>query len=285
MDSVRIELEDVSDELERALDKVDFDPARLEFVEDRLSTIYSLQKKHAVSSVSELLAVAESLRDKLDKIENIDSYIARKQQEVAKMREELQRVGEQLTTGRTQIAKSMEKELIGSLQNLGMPNVALALEITSRNQPDASGMDNVRFLFSANKNVLMQEVSEIASGGEIARLMLALKALISRSKNLPTVIFDEIDTGVSGTMAEKMAIIMQEMSKNCQVLCITHLPQIAALGVYHYCVFKSETASGVASHIRMLDTEERIHEIANMLSGADMTEAAINNAKSLLKIN
>ncbi len=283
MSSVRIELEDIADELERSLEEIDFNPARLEFVDDRLSTIYNLQKKHGATSISELLNLSETLREQLDKIENIDSYLLNKEKEVARLHQEMQAAGERLTAARKDAAEKMEKNLKQQLQHLGMPGVQLRLEISPRTNPDASGPNHVVFLFSANKNIPMQDASQIASGGEIARLMLALKNLISQTRHLPTVIFDEIDTGVSGTMAEKMADIMRDMSRNCQVLCITHLPQIAALGSHHYRVYKSEDASGVTSHIDLLDSEERVREIANMLSGAEMTEAAINNAKALLR--
>ncbi len=283
MSSVHIELKDIADELERSLEEVEFNPARLEFVDERLSTIYNLQRKHGVATVAELLQMAETMREQLDRIENIDSYLLNKEKEVARLYSEMQTAGKRLTAGRKQAAEKMETSLKQQLQHLGMPGVQLRLEISPRTNPDASGLDHVLFLFSANKNVPMQDASQIASGGEIARLMLALKNLISQTRHLPTVIFDEIDTGVSGTMAEKMADIMREMSKNCQVLCITHLPQIAALGSHHYRVYKSENANTVTSHIDLLTSEERVREIANMLSGAEMTEAAINNAKALLK--
>ena len=165
-----------------------------------------------------------------------------------------------------------------------MPEARLHFEISERVHPDASGLDNVRFLFNANKNAAEQDVAQIASGGEIARLMLALKSLISKYRNLPTIIFDEIDTGVSGTIAEKMAHVMLAMAQNCQVLCITHLPQIAAMGTNHYKVYKTNSPEGTSSHIIRLTTDERIKEIANMLSGEVITEAAINNAKSLLRL-
>lgn len=284
MESVRIELKDIADELEQSLDKVDFDPERLTFVDDRLSEIYSLQKKHHVSSVPELLAIADDLREKIDKIENIDDHIAKKEEEVARLYLKIQEKGKSLTDNRKKAGEEMAKELVNTLQSMGMPGTRLHFDITERTHPDNSGLDNVCFLFSANKNMPEQDVAQIASGGEIARLMLSLKALISKHRNLPTIIFDEIDTGVSGTIAEKMANVMQQMAENCQVLCITHLPQIAALGKNHYRVYKAETAEGTSSHIALLTTEERIREIANMLSGAEMTEAAINNAKSLLKL-
>lgn len=284
IDSVRIELEDIADELEQQLESVEFDPARQAFVDDRLNTIYSLEKKHNVETVAELLTKQEELKNFINKIENIDEEVAKKTAEVNKAEQAMYAAAKELTVSRQKAAEKIEKELIIQLQELGMPGVRLNFSFEHRNQPDSNGADKVTFLFSANKNTAMQDVAQIASGGEIARLMLSLKAIISQSRNLPTIVFDEIDTGVSGTMAEKMAEVMNRMAKNCQVLCITHLPQIAAIGVYHYRVFKKENEHGTSSHIDLLSTEERIQEIANMLSGAQMTEAAINNAKSLLKL-
>lgn len=284
LESVRIELEDIASEVEQALEEVEFDPKRLEEVNDRLGVIYSLEKKHRVESVGELLRIAEELRARLDRIENADERIAEKEKEVARLYSALLTAGNLLTAARQKAAEQICRDLTGNLHFLGMPHVQLAIELKSRPQPTASGLDNATFLFSANKNVPVQDVARIASGGEIARLMLSLKALISRNKKLPTIVFDEIDTGVSGTMAEKMAVVMQEMAKHCQVLCITHLPQIAALGNTHYRVYKKEGIDGTSSHIDLLTQEDRIREIANMLSGAVMTEAAINNAKSLLRI-
>ena len=284
IESARIELKDIADELEQALEKVDFDPERLSYVDDRLSEIYSLQKKHHVDTIAELLRIADELRDKIDKIENIDDHIARQSAAVESLHSQMLEKGHALTDTRKAAGEKIAKELLVTLQSLGMPATRLHFEITERQQPDSSGLDNVAFLFSANKNMAEQDVAQIASGGEIARLMLSLKALLSKHRNLPTIIFDEIDTGVSGTIAEKMANVMQQMAESCQVLCITHLPQIAALGRNHYRVYKSETADGTSSHISLLTTDERIREIANMLSGAEMTDAAINNAKSLLKL-
>lgn len=284
IDSVRIELEDVADELERQLELIDFDPERQAYVDDRLNTIYTLEKKHNVTTIAELIAKQNELSRLIDQIENIDEELAKKEKEVRHAEEQLYHAADQLTTTRKTAGKKTEQELIEQLRLLGMPNVQLSFAFERRHYPESNGIDKVTFLFSANKNTPMQDVAQIASGGEIARLMLSLKAIISQSLKLPTVIFDEIDTGVSGTMAEKMAKVMDHMSLNCQVLCITHLPQIAAIGAHHYHVYKKEDEQGTSSHIDLLSTEERIQEIANMLSGTKMTEAAINNAKSLLKL-
>lgn len=284
LESVRIELEDINQELDSSSEHIEFNPERLTFIEDRLDVIYGLEKKHHVESISELLLVETQLSERLERIGNIDELIRQKDEEVNRLYESLLKAGNSLTESRRQTAEHVAKEIAETLQNLGMPNIRLSFELTARAQPDTTGMDGVTLLFSSNRNVPMQDVSQIASGGEVARLMLSLKALLSKHRNLPTVIFDEIDTGVSGTMAEKMALVMQQMSERCQVICITHLPQIAACGKNHYRVYKSENETGTASHIVLLTREERITEIANMLSGAELTEAAINNAKSLLKI-
>ena len=283
LDSVQIELEDVSGELENSLERVEYDPKRQEIVDERLNLLYTLQRKHNVQGEKELLALKESLREREDTIENIGDILLQKEKEVCRLSDEMNKLGEQLTALRKAAAKIIEERLVECLHSLGMPNVSVALNLFLRPSPDVTGLDNVEFLFSANKNVQMQEVAKIASGGEIARLMLALKSIISHVKHLPTIVFDEIDTGVSGTMAEKMALVMQDMASDCQVLCITHLPQIAALGHWHYRVSKQETSNGTTSHIKLLTEEERVLEIANMLSGEQLTDAAINNAKSLLK--
>ena len=285
LSSVCIELEDIAAELERQQECIEFNPERLAYVDARLGTIYDLEKKHHAAGIDELLQTQEELRDRLSTIENLDELLAAKEKTAGELLARLTRAGEALTAARKKAAAEIADSLTQQLQHLGMPAVRLSLQIDTKDRPEASGMDAVTFLFSANKNVALQNVAQIASGGEIARLMLSLKALISRCRHLPTIIFDEIDTGVSGTMAEKMANVMQQMACNCQVICITHLPQIAALGTTHYRVYKQEDETGTTSHIDRLTPDERIREIANMLSGAEMTEAAINNAKSLLKIH
>lgn len=284
LESARIELDDISAELQRSADQVEFDPNRLALVDERLSTIYDLQKKHGVDSVAELNALKERLRRQLEDIENADDLISEAETDVAKSYRKVEDLGRQLSDKRAAAARSAAESIKATLATLGMPGAVIVFEISRRDVPDAMGYDAVKFLFSGNKNVAPNDVSQTASGGEIARLMLALKAYVSQCRNLPTIIFDEIDTGVSGTMAEKMAQVMLRMGENCQVICITHLPQIAALGADHYRVFKQEDATGTRSDIVRLSREERIREIANMLSGEVMTDAAINNAKSLLGI-
>ena len=283
LDSCYIELKDLSQEIASASDDVEFNPTRLDFVNDRLNLIYSLQQKHRVSSVDELILLAEEYRTKLDAITSYDETIRDLQKKKEAFYAKLLSVAATLTNLRQDAAKEIERQMQAYLIPLGMPNVRFAVELTSKKEPDSKGMDHVTFLFSANKNGVLQNVASIASGGEIARVMLSLKAMIAGAVKLPTIIFDEIDTGVSGSIAEKMALIMEEMGQaDRQVISITHLPQIAARGKNHYKVYKEDTEVGTNSHIRPLNEEERINEIANMLSGATLTEAALNNAKALL---
>lgn len=283
LDSCYIELKDLSQEIASASDDVEFNPTRLDFVNDRLNLIYSLQQKHRVSSVDELIRLAEEYRTKLDAITSYDETIRDLQKKKEAFYAKLLSVAATLTNLRQDAAKEIERQMQAYLIPLGMPNVRFAVELTNKKEPDSKGMDHVTFLFSANKNGVLQNVASIASGGEIARVMLSLKAMIAGAVKLPTIIFDEIDTGVSGSIAEKMALIMEEMGQaDRQVISITHLPQIAARGKNHYKVYKEDTEVGTNSHIRPLNEEERINEIANMLSGATLTEAALNNAKALL---
>ena len=284
LESCRIELADLEQDIEQAAERTEGDPQRLAYLDERLSTLYSLQKKHRKTSVEELIELRDSLAEQLDRIENSDEYLAKMEASVKRLHQTLLDAGKALSKTRTAAAATLATGLSARLQPLGMPAVQVALRIAERPHPEASGMDAVTFLFSANKNVPMQDVSQIASGGEIARLMLSLKAILSAHQNLPTIIFDEIDTGVSGKMAERMAEVMQEMAQTCQVICITHLPQIAALGEAHYFVYKTESSDATTSSIKQLDDEGRIREIATMLSGAELTTAAIENAKALLRL-
>ena len=283
LNSCYIELKDISREIGNAEEEVEFNPARLDFVNERLNLIYSLQQKHRVQSVEELIELTESYRSQLNAITSFDDRIAELEGEKKKLYAEVLRQAEKLTALRTQSARHIESQMESLLIPLGMPNVRFAVELAPRKEPDSKGMDSVTFLFSANKNGTLQNVASIASGGEIARVMLSLKAMIAGAVKLPTIIFDEIDTGVSGSIAEKMALIMQDMGRqNRQVISITHLPQIAARGIAHYKVYKEDTDTGTNSHIRRLTDEERVQEIAHMLSGATLTEAAVQNARALL---
>ena len=283
LNSCYIELKDLAHEISNAGEEVEFNPTRLEFVNERLNLIYSLQQKHRVSSVEELIHITNDYRNQLDTITSYDSRIQELQKQKDALYNKVLAQASALTKLRTKAAKEIEQQMQAYLIPLGMPNVRFAVELITKKEPDTKGMNGVNFLFSANKNGVLQNVATIASGGEIARVMLSLKAMIASAVKLPTIIFDEIDTGVSGSIAEKMALIMQDMGRaDRQVISITHLPQIAAKGTTHYKVYKEDTDTGTNSHIRQLNQEERIHEIANMLSGATLTEAALNNAKALL---
>ena len=236
--------------------------------------------------MEELLALADDYRQRLDAITSFDDRITLLEHRRDVLLEETLHKAATLTQIRTQSARHIEEQMKSLLTPLGMPNVRFAVELTARKEPDSNGMDSVNFLFSANKNGTLQNVASIASGGEIARVMLSLKAMIAGAVKLPTIVFDEIDTGVSGSIAEKMALIMQDMGQhNRQVISITHLPQIAARGTTHYKVYKEDTETGTDSHIRRLTPDERVEEIAHMLSGATLTDAALNNARALLSAN
>ena len=284
MDSCYIELKDIAQEISSQLERIDFDPAELDAVNNRLDRLYDLEKKHHVESVEELIALRDNLKTKLSNIEESDEALAAIRQRLTQLRNTCQKQADTLSRQRTKAAKQIEKELQQRLVPLGMPNVRFQIAV-SQESFGRNGQDKIAFLFSANTSTPLQPVAQVASGGEIARVMLALKAMISGAVKLPTIIFDEIDTGVSGKIAEKMAEIMQEMGQHeRQVISITHLPQIAALGAAHYRVSKEETPQGTISRMVELSQEERIREIAQMLSGSDVSEAAIQNAKQLLKI-
>ena len=284
IESTYIELKDISEEINSHLDKVEFNPARLEFINERLNSIYSLEQKHHVQTLEELLTIADSLKEHLLTITSYDEHIADISKKKEDIFQELLKQGTALTQIRKQAAKEVEKQIKEHLMLLGMPNVRFEIEFLPRKEPDINGMDNINFLFSANKNSSLQNIVSVASGGEIARVMLSIKAMITGAVKLPTIIFDEIDTGVSGKIAERMAYIMQEMGQqNRQVISITHLPQIAAMGEAHYRVYKEDNEHGTTSHLSRLNNEERINEIAHMLSGEILTEAAISNAKELLR--
>lgn len=283
LENCYIELKDLAHEVSNAQEEVEFNPTRLEYVNNRLNLIYSLQQKHHVSSLEELIQLTETYRCRLEAITSYEDQIVEMERQIEALQETLMVHANQLTQLRTKAARQMESKMVDLLHPLGMPNVRFEVELNARKEWNANGNDSVTFLFSANKNGTLQNVASVASGGEIARVMLSLKALIAGAVKLPTIIFDEIDTGVSGSIAEKMALIMQEMGKaDRQVISITHLPQIAARGAHHYKVYKEDTEEGTQSYIRPLDETERMNEIALMLSGASLTEAALNNARALL---
>ena len=286
LNSCYIELKDIAHDLETAQDEIDFNPSRLDFVNTRLNQLYTLLQKHHVKTEAELIQIANGYQEQLDMITSSDDRIAQLKKQKESLFEDVLQQAKVLSALRHVSAQDIEQQMESYLIPLGMPNVKFAVEMNERKEPDVNGIDSVSFLFSANKNGTLQNVASIASGGEIARVMLSLKAMIAGAVKLPTIIFDEIDTGVSGSIAEKMALIMKDMGRqNRQVMSITHLPQIAARGNAHYKVYKEDTETGTNSHILRLNDEERIDEIANMLSGSTLTEAAKDNARALLGFN
>ena len=283
LEACHIELKDIAADVDRLLEDTDFDPAELDRINSRLDKLYDLEKKYHADSIEALIVQRDELKSKLTGIENSDEALEELRQQLQAQHEKCVQKAQALTRLRQKASKNIEQQMQQRLVPLGMPNVRFQISIT-QDTLGRDGQDNVSFLFSANTSTPLQPVSQVASGGEIARVMLSLKAMISGAVKLPTIIFDEIDTGVSGKMAEKMAEMMQEMGNHeRQVISITHLPQIAALGLHHYRVSKEETASGTTSHMQELTADERIHEIAQMLSGSDVSEAAIQNARELMK--
>lgn len=284
LDSCYIELDDISHEISTQLQDIDFDPAELEYINNRLDKIYELEKKYHCETINELLCKIEELKQQLDYVDNSDIVLNELKEQLDIHKKECETKASKLSQTRKKSALSIEKEISEKLVVLGMPNINFKVNIEKK-ELGLFGADNISFMFSANKNNPLQAVTQVASGGEIARLMLSLKAMISGAVKLPTIIFDEIDTGVSGKIAEKMANIMKEMGDNDrQVISITHLPQIAALGTTHYKVYKEDTSEATISKMTILNEEERIKEIAQMLSGSDISDAAINNAKELLRL-
>ena len=284
MESSYIELKDIAGEIDSHLEHIDFDPEELESINNRLDKLYDLEKKYHKETVEELITLRDEISRQLNNIENGDEALAELREKVRQIETQCRKEADALTKLRQSAAKTIEKEMKDRLIPLGMPNVRFSINIT-KDSLSKDGQDKVSFLFSANTSTPLQPVSQVASGGEIARVMLSIKAMISGAVKLPTIIFDEIDTGVSGKIAEKMAEIMQKMGQHeRQVISITHLPQIAAYGSAHYKVSKEETMNGTVSKMEELTQEERIREIAQMVSGSDISEAAIQNAKELLKI-
>ena len=284
LENCHIELKDISGDVSRYTDAIDFDPAELERYNERLDTLYHLEKKYHVDTAAELITIRDDLQRQLSQIDNSDEAVAEQEKEVKRLRSICEEQAKELTRLRTQAARQVEASMRSFLIPLGIPNVRFEVKLSPK-ELSADGQDQISFLFSANTSTPLQPIAQVASGGEIARVMQSLKAMISGAVKLPTIIFDEIDTGVSGKIAEQMAHIMREMGDHDrQVISITHLPQIAALGTTHYKVYKEEGAEGTVSHTQQLNAEERVHEIAQMLSGENVTEAAINNAKELLKV-
>ena len=283
MESSFIELKDIADEVAQHAERVDFDPTRLETVSGRIDLIYRLEQKFHVENVSQLIALQEDFEQQLNQIDGGDEHLQELEARLKETENECTTLAKALTATREKAARKVEEEMRQRLVPLGIPKVRFEVQLTAK-PLSADGADKVSFLFTANSSTPLQPVSQVASGGEIARVMLSLKAMISGAVKLPTIIFDEIDTGVSGKVAEMMAKIMREMGEHeRQVISITHLPQIAAMGAHHYKVYKEEGDEGTASHMRQLTATERVGEIAQMLSGSDVSDAAVKNAQELLK--
>lgn len=286
LNSVYIELKDVLREIRKEEEYVEFNPDELERIQNRLSLIYSLQQKHNVQTIEELIKLKEDYTFQLNTIFLLDEKIMKLKEEISSCFDEVKINAKELTERRIKASKAFEKEIINLLIPLGMKNVQFLVDFEKRKEPNQWGEDSIVFRFSANKNSPLQPLSTVASGGEIARVMLSIKAMIAGKIHLPTLIFDEIDTGVSGEIAERMAMIMEEISRNeRQVISITHLPQIAARGKTHYKVYKKDDEHQTNSHINKLNERERIEEIAQMVSGSTLTQAALDNAKSLLGLS
>ena len=283
LDSAYIELKDIARDISNLAESIDFDPARLTMANERLDTIYTLQKKHHVESVAELIAIRDSLTARLNDITNSEDMLEDMRRQVEDMHRKATEAAARLTESRQEAARHMTEQLLAQMTSLGMPNARFEIKFETK-ELAVDGADRISYMFSANKNVPLEPIAQVASGGEVARVMLSLKAMISGAVKLPTIIFDEIDTGVSGRVAEMMAQIMRQMGRaDRQVISITHLPQIAALGNTHYKVEKTDTDDTTISRMRMLGHDERIKEIAQMLSGSNISDAAIENAKSLLE--
>jgi DNA repair protein RecN (Recombination protein N) len=280
--SIKIEIDDIVTELENANESVEFNPNEVEEINDRLQLLYNLQKKHAVNSNKELITVFEELSEKVAVVESAEEVINKKQEEIDVVSEKLDKVAGLITKARTSSIPKLTKELHVLLTDLGMENARFSIKIIPTNNYFSNGKDELELLFSANKGGNFGELKKVASGGELSRIMLSVKKVLSENTQLPTIIFDEIDTGVSGEVSNKIAAIMQKMSNNMQVIAITHLPQIAAKGSSHYKVYKKEINGVTTTNLKQLTTDERIVEIAEMLSGKDISDSALTHAKELL---
>ena len=280
--SIKIELDDIVTELESATEHIESNPNELEVLNDRLQLIYNLQKKHYVNSIPELVAIQNGLSEKVGQVENAETVIAQKQQQIDEVSKKLDEVAGMISTSRGKIIPKLQKELEFLLSELGMPNARFSIQTHTTDTYYSNGKDQIEFLFSANKGGNFGELKKVASGGELSRIMLAIKKVLSENIQLPSIIFDEIDTGVSGEISNKIATIMQQMSKQMQVITITRLPQIAAKGNQHYKVFKEEINSVTTTSLKKLSEDERIVEIAEMLSGKNISDSAMTHAKELL---
>jgi DNA repair protein RecN (Recombination protein N) len=282
LDSVQIEFKDILDEMNILSDSVVFEPKQLDMINSKLQLIYTLQKKHQVQTIEELLEIQNSLEVKVDSIAAVENTISQFEEEIAMLKKELHSIAQEIRINRLANIPKLETQLVAILKLLGMPNAQIKIELEETITFNNFGQDVVQFLFSANKGSVLGALKKVASGGEMSRLMLAIKAVLSNYSQLPTILFDEIDTGVSGEIADKMGEIMKDMSKNMQVFAITHLPQIAAKGDEHFKVFKTSVNDATQTQIELLNSENRIIEIAQMLSGSSISDSAINHAKALL---
>ena len=283
MESSWVELKDIASDISLTLSKVEANPNRLKVVYDRLDVIYNLQQKHKVSTIAELIEIREEYRNKLLSVEKMDEDLLAVEKEILEKEKHLDQLSKSLSVGRKKAAKQLEKNIVPQLKELGILNAIFIIEFQELKEFTVNGKDAVRFLFSANKKVEPMDIVKVASGGELSRLMLSIKSFVAGKNNIRTIIFDEIDTGVSGEIAHKMSEIMQHMSADIQIISITHLPQIASRGTHHYLVYKNSSGESSTTHIRLLEDKERITEIAKMLSGKEISDAALENAKNLLK--
>jgi DNA repair protein RecN (Recombination protein N) len=283
IDSSYIEIKDIAAEIERLNDQMNFDPARLDTVNERLNVIYDLQKKHRVGSMAELIALKNNLREKISVISSYDFNIAELKKKMDQSLANLSSASEDLSSTRRSAIPDFESRVTSMLLEVGMPNAVFNIEMSPSEEYTWQGSDNIRFLFTANRNLAPQDISKVASGGELSRLMLCIKSLMSDSAGLPTLIFDEIDTGVSGEIAERVGNIINRMSDKMQIINITHLPQVASKGKYHYLVYKTDEEKSPITRMKLLNSEERVIEIAKMLSGEEVTSAALENARVLLR--
>jgi DNA repair protein RecN (Recombination protein N) len=280
--SLQIEAKDIAAEIEKAEDNVHYDPETIEHHNQRLSELYSLQKKHHVDSVQELISIQENLEQKLTKVASLAEEIETLEKSFLEKQGVVNTIAAGLTKGRSAVIPEVENSLLDYLVQMGMPNARISIGISGMDSPGPNGNDDILFLFNANKGGELKEIAKVASGGELSRLMLAVKSVVSRQKLLPTIIFDEIDLGISGEIADKVGLILKKLSKNLQVIVITHLPQIAANGEHHTYVYKAVNGHATHTHIRALDPEERIVEIAKMISGENVSQSAVQTARELL---
>jgi DNA repair protein RecN (Recombination protein N) len=285
IESVLIEMKDIAQETESLCEHIEHDPERIEIVKQRIDLIYSLLQKHRLSGIAELLTLKDELKRKIEEISNADFHLDKLNSQINNVLENLHKGASEITANRKKVIPQIDEHVQSILKQLGMPNGVFSVELLPTDDFTSTGKDKIKFLFSANKQGGLQELSKVASGGEMARLMLSLKAIIAEAITLPTIIFDEIDSGVSGDIADKVGNVIYRMSSFAQVINITHLPQIASKGTNHFLVYKHDQVDKTSTMIKQLKSEERVIEIARMLSGEQLSEAAINNAKALLGIN